>query len=111
MLMVIFGAGASYDSAEGEAPGLPLAKELVAPEYNGIAAQYPASRAVISYVRDQIDRGSTTSLEDALASFAAKAENSAERGAQLIAFRFYLRHLVRQRSGQWLVRPTVSRIT
>jgi hypothetical protein len=78
---------------------LPLAKELVAPEYDGIAARYPPSRAVIDYVRDRIDGGSTTSLEDALASFATKAEGSFERRAQLIAFRFYLRRLITNRTG------------
>ncbi len=55
--------------------------------------------SVISYVRDQINEGSTTSLEEALAGFAAKAENSFERRAQLVAFRFYLRHLVTDRTG------------
>ncbi len=102
MLMVIFGAGASYDSAPHEAPGLPLAKDLVAPEYNGIAAQYPASRAVIDYVRNQIEEGSTISLEHALAKFETNAENSFERRAQLVAFRFYLRHLVTNRTESCL---------
>jgi hypothetical protein len=96
MLMVIFGAGASYDSANPDEYGrhMPLAKDLIAPAYNPVAAHYPASRAVIGHVRRQINDDSAVSLERALATFEGNAANSFERQAQLVAFRFYLRELI-----------------
>lgn len=57
MLMVIFGAGASYDSAPDQ--GIrrpPLAAELT--ESPSVAATYPASRAVIDYLDRAAENGS-----------------------------------------------------
>jgi hypothetical protein len=102
MLMVVFGAGASYDNAPGDIRGLPLAKDLLDREYDSIAAEYPASRAVIAAVREELSTTSTVGLERALSNFEAKAENSFVRQGQLVAFRFYLRELITRRTRTWL---------
>jgi hypothetical protein len=100
MLMVIFGAGASYDSAPDQ--GIrrpPLAAELT--EYPSVAATYPASRAVIDYLDRAAENGST-SLEAGLAAFAELAERSTDRMMQLTAFRFYLCEVIQNATRAWL---------
>jgi hypothetical protein len=100
MLMVIFGAGASYDSAPDQ--GIrrpPLAAELT--EYPSVAAKYPASRAVIDYLDRAAENGST-SLEAGLAAFAELAERSTDRMMQLTAFRFYLCEVIQNATRAWL---------
>ena len=99
MLMVIFGAGASHGSTSGRIVGgrrPPLAQELLG--FPTIAARYPASRAVIDY----LERIEGSTLEDGLADFAAIAENSPERMKQLVAFRFYLCHVIAEVTSGWL---------
>jgi hypothetical protein len=99
MLMVIFGAGASHDSAPARTLGdrpPPLTAELL--RYDVIAAEYPASRAVIDYLQ----RDEHESLEAGLAQFAVLAENSLERRRQLVAFRFYLCRAIDNATRGWL---------
>jgi hypothetical protein len=100
MLMVIFGAGASYDSAPDQAVRRPpLAAELT--EYPSVAATYPASRAVIDYLDRAAENGST-SLEAGLAAFSELAEQSTDRMMQLTAFRFYLCEVIQNATRAWL---------
>ncbi len=111
--MVIFGAGASYGStplpgrSQMRDPGYymrerkrpPLAEGLT--NYPAIAAEYPASRAVIEY----LERAATThgtGFEDALASFGALAEKTTTRMQQLVAFRFYLARVISSVTTDWL---------
>jgi hypothetical protein len=101
MLMIIFGARASYDSAESS-PRLPLTKNLLSRDWRNVAAEYPASTAVIDFVEQALTADSTTLLEDALATFAALAQNSVERQKQLVAFRFYLCRVIQRATGTWL---------
>lgn len=113
--MVIFGAGASYDSdperPAGEAPRTgvpgvahrpPLAADLVAHRYGSIANEYPASVAVIDYVRQRLGGGPEDTLETLLAQYAERAENSTAARQSLIAFRFYLCQLITDMSRQWV---------
>jgi hypothetical protein len=100
MLLLVFGAGASYGSAAGQSIRKPpLAAQLT--EYPDIAAKHPASRAVIDYL-DRTVMDGTTSLEEGLASFAALAEHSSDRMTQLTAFRFYLCEVIQDATRMWL---------
>jgi len=100
MLMVICGAGASYDSAPDQGISRPpLAAGLT--EYPSVAATYPASRAVIDYLDRAAGNGST-SLEAGLAAFAELAERSTDRMMQLTAFRFYLCEVIQNATRAWL---------
>jgi hypothetical protein len=94
---VIFGAGASYDSAPDQGISRsPLAAGLTG--YPSVAATYPASRAVIDYLDRAAGNGST-GLEAGLAASAELAERSTDRMMQLTAFRFYLCELIQMQRG------------
>jgi hypothetical protein len=74
MLLVIFGAGASFDSADRlrlfQSGGLqppPLAKELVGGRFNSIAASLPNSLPVIDRLRRRMGTDPTAGLESELA--------------------------------------------
>ena len=112
MLLVIFGAGASYDSADmnrlvelgrhHNAVRLPLAKDLVTPNFDDVAASIPASRPIIDLLRRRMDPDGATSLETALAAIAEASGGSAERRQQLMAFRFYLHRVINDTANRWL---------
>ncbi|MGA9286407.1 MAG: hypothetical protein WBV85_13305 [Solirubrobacteraceae bacterium] len=109
MLMVIFGAGASYDSdakrpVNGTQRGsrLPLTEHLIDEQYRPIANEYPASISVIDYVQQNLADGTPTSLEIILAQYAARADNSFACRQALTAFRFYLCSLITNATVEWL---------
>ena len=110
MLLVIFGAGASYDSADRErlrvTRGLlppPLARDLVDERFNNIAAQLPNSLPIIDRLRHRMGRDPAAfSLESELAKITEASLESAERRQQLAAFRFYLHRVIRQSVGEWM---------
>ena len=104
MLMVIFGAGASHDSyADEPRRRPPLTKDLIGPQHHAITTRYPLSSAVIDYVQRSLSSGdNTTSLERILADFAIQGPNDPRRQKQLVAFRFYLNHLIRTETEAWL---------
>jgi hypothetical protein len=104
MLLVIFGAGASHDSADPHAPveSLPLTKDLVGPRFADIAMRLPASRPIIDRLRSQMTSDPTASLETELAKLAQASENAPERRAQLVAFRFYLRRAIENATTEWM---------
>ncbi len=110
MLMVIFGAGASYDSdakrpASGKHPHAsrpPLTEHLIGGEHRRIANEYPASISVIDYVQQNLGEGTPGSLETILARYAARAENSFACRQALVAFRFYLCRLITNATDEWL---------
>jgi hypothetical protein len=111
-LLVIIGAGASYDSADGGAlyedgnrfpAGIlppPLAVNLVSFHFDHISQQFPPAQAIIDKLRRRIAQDGTTSLETELAQLAD--DGSPERRAQMMAFRFYLQRVVEQTAAKWL---------
>jgi hypothetical protein len=109
MLMVIFGAGASYDSdarrpvsGPQNASRPPLTEHLIDERHRGIANEYPASISVIDYVEQNLADDTPSSLETILAQYAARADNSSACRQALVAFRFYLCRLITNASDQWL---------
>jgi hypothetical protein len=109
MLMVVFGAGASYDSIPQLRPGassklpahsladavvaeqyrLPLANELFdnRPDFVRAIQRFPKCQAVIPYLR-QPPPGKT--VENVLEALQTEASNYPERIRQLAAIRYYL---------------------
>jgi hypothetical protein len=103
MLLVIFGAGASFDCGLPLQPlRIPLAADLVAPSFGSIAMDIPASRPIIDRLRYRMTAGRAGSLETELASLSEQANSSPERRQQLIAFRFYLLEVIRSTAERWL---------
>jgi hypothetical protein len=109
--MVIFGAGASYDSDARRPAGEttphtsrpPLTEHLIDERHRRIANEYPASLSVIDYVQQNLADGTTPdSLETILARYAARAENSAACRQALLMFRFYLCRLITNSTDEWL---------
>ena len=105
MLLVIFGAGATYDSwipavAGDEQHRPPLAAQLVNRRFDPIADRFPASRPVIDRLREKMsDRGGSTSLEEALAEISSSGHMI--RKQQLTAFRFYLQAVITESVQDW----------
>lgn len=120
VLLVIIGAGASYDCipineayAREQRPAAPcaeprpflqmrppLTKDLASPTvfYNELASRYPACRPVLSELRRRLGPATGTAqaitLEEALADYAAGREVDPLVGRHLAAIRFYLRDLL-----------------
>jgi len=111
MLLVIFGAGASYDSApcsqSAEIARMvqrpPLAKDLVARNYDSLTTELPQARPIIDLLRTRMETDEAASLEVELSRIAADAGTSPTRARQLVAFRFHLARLISQTiDTQWL---------
>jgi len=113
MLMVIFGAGASYDSAPDYPPLVPkawpadhresrppLANELFEnrPLFADVLAAYSDCHAVITRLRD-LAAGS--SVEHELEELQMDADEDPRRKIQLAAIRFYLQQLIWTCEGRW----------
>lgn len=110
MLMVVFGAGASYDSfpsqppsggkkgVEGERP--PLAAHLFAHKqsFAGIANQFKHCQPIISRLR-HLPEGS--SVERELETLRRESVSNYRRHAQLAAVRYYLQEVVRISEVHW----------
>jgi hypothetical protein len=104
MLMIVTGAGASFDSdrrrlftgPEVASYRLPLARELFADRFGQFVAQNPASQALIGRLR----AASTVELE--LEAIRLEANEYDVLRRQLAAIRFYLRDLVRSCEINWL---------
>lgn len=104
MLMVIFGAGASYDSFPSLPPGghthldrPPLASELFSlrPEFNNVLRQYPDCQTVVPYLRR------TPSVEEVLSRLENEAQEYPARRKQLVAVRYYLREMLWECENRW----------
>jgi hypothetical protein len=108
MLMVIFGAGASYDSSLGEANDEakrpPLAQQLFDDRavFNRAVTAYPACRPLVGHLRDLAKSKTPPVLEDVLAQIVERAEQNPETKRQLLALRFYLRDAVARQTSDWL---------
>ncbi|HXP84381.1 MAG TPA: hypothetical protein VN841_06655 [Bryobacteraceae bacterium] len=109
MLMVIFGAGASYDSCPSFPPDRlprqdfalrpPLAKELFLPlpQFRGRSSQFGGRfQPLLSYLETQHD------IETVLEGFREEAEHDEERRRQLWAIRYYLRDIVQDCENAWM---------
>jgi len=109
MLMVVFGAGASFDSdpnrpargiPSGEEHRPPLADQLFddRPIFTSNIERFPACQPVIPYLRE---RGSKT-VEQVLGELQAEGEGYRRRLSQLAAIRWYLRAMLAQCTANWL---------
>ena len=115
--LVIFGAGASFDSAQAyrlkivggvvQDDGLvwrpPLADGLFSDPHGAFGTfvkRYPKIRAVLPLLRER----SNKSVEAVLESLQNEESEYAERHRQLAAVRFYLRDLLAECTSQWLDR-------
>ena len=96
MLMVIFGAGASYDSAPSRPPRLerdrdrpPLADELFldTDAFSEVASRFPRCLPIIPRLRD---RPAGVSVEQELEHLQQESEEYPDGHRQLAAIRFYL---------------------
>jgi hypothetical protein len=125
MLMVIFGAGASYDSSPdfpppqpqagnanfGTPPPPPNAREIWRPpltprlfldsngEFGGIVRNYPKLLPLLPHLRRP---SSGRSIEEELESWQAEANEDQERKRQLFSIRYYLHDLLLTVSTEWL---------
>jgi len=107
--MVIFGAGASFDSARAFPnllPGAggpwrpPLAKDLFLDQqqaFGSIVANYPKLTHILPYLRDP--RGQ--SVEQVLESLQEESKGSAETARELVSVRFYLCELMNKITAEW----------
>jgi hypothetical protein len=111
MILIICGAGASYDSVDYRRPQAfdramlptrpPLANELFLPD-NRIVAEgfrtYPHFYGILPPLRN-ISKDST--VEDELAKFQGEAAQDPIRKQQLAGVVFYLRHLIHRFEEEW----------
>src|SRR5262249_52483270 len=107
--MVVFGAGASFDSIPSRPPirgtarlldRPPLANELFddRPEFVGVMNQFPECKPIIPYLRNlPQDR----SVEQVLEELQAEVEDFGDRLLQLTAIRLYLRNMIGKCERRW----------
>lgn len=105
MLMVVFGAGASYDSVDiGKAGDFlrhefrpPLTKEIFAARdsFGEAIDKFPAIRSLVSDLRGNAD------LEPALELLATRAEATPFLLKGLLALRYYLREILTECGREW----------
>lgn len=114
MLMVIFGAGASYDSVPPISTRHllatvseircrpPLASELfeVRDNFDEAAAAFPRSRPLISLLRVASETAEGPVLEAELEKYQQEANDYPRRFAELLSLRFYLQRVLLECS-QW----------
>jgi hypothetical protein len=111
MLLVIFGAGASYDSFKDPETHLnvsglqyrpPLTKDLF--QFRGIYGEllekFPAASAIAAECPERIRAGEN--LEVILDEFEQQSASSLSKKGQLLAFRHYLGNLILQIGMNWL---------
>ena len=105
MLMVIFGAGASFDSyssipaIKGDQPSRPpLAAELFSgrARFNNILRNYPACQVIIPYLRK-----AGVAVEEELSLLQSQADKHPDRHKQLAAVRYYLQEIISDCELEW----------
>ena len=119
MLMVIFGAGASYDSSPTYAPGMsppgadsdydhfhrpPLAKELFAdrPLFRDALDAFPQCKPIVPRLRDPKVTSGDISIEALLQEIEREAEAYHRARHELAAIRFYLQRVIYGSETRWL---------
>lgn len=107
MLMVVFGAGASYNSAPSHPLGNlplphrpPLADELFSdrPHFTEAMAEFPRCQPIVPWLRHL--RG--TPLERVLEHLQEEGKEYAERYSQIAAIRYYLHFMLWKCDSAWL---------
>lgn len=110
MLMVIFGAGASYDSVSSRPPKHyppvqlpsrpPLANELFddRPNFRQAMQRFEECKAIIPYLQS---RPPNVSVEERLESLQAEADDFPRRHQQLAAIRYYLHFMLWECEQEW----------
>lgn len=119
MLMVIFGAGASYGSqpvtpeddsrisrlagrgSHGTPPRPPLTRELFSEDFAGFTEAYPASRPAIVSLRKALVRDPEILIETEIGKLYIEADADPERARHLLALRFYLADLIADQTARW----------
>jgi hypothetical protein len=110
MIMVVFGAGASYDSDPSHpAPRghvdhssefrMPLANQLFADRrlFNLRLSSFPECFPIVPYLR------SGERIEEKLQELLDEASNDPVRNQQLAAVRYYLQSMIRECQTEWLM--------
>jgi hypothetical protein len=106
--MVIFGAGASYDSATGAVTHIdgppPLAQQLFTNRrvFNEAIAKYGVCRPLVGELRALAEQEHPPALEDVLADMTKRADHNMETKRQLLALRFYLREAIANHTQGWI---------
>lgn len=114
MLLVIFGAGASYDAVDPTAVlqvqraqtyRPPLGNDLFAdrPNFNTVAARYPQFGNRILPLR-RAARGSGFNVESALQAMRAETASYPAATSELAAIQFYLRDILTECGNEWYSR-------
>jgi hypothetical protein len=104
MLMVVFGAGASYDSvpqfsatrftAMPQRP--PLANQLFDERFAGVLTMYPRLHPIVPYLQ-----AAGVSVETELEKLSGDVSAYPGRLPQLFAIRYYLQHMIKQTCDGW----------
>lgn len=104
MLMVIFGAGASFDAVKGlDRPDcVPMVADLFNWDergaYAAVAAEFPACTGLVQELRSKILNDQNVSLENELDQLQELAKDHDDTARQMMALRFYLTELIRSTS-------------
>jgi hypothetical protein len=107
MILVIFGAGASYDSLPEYPPSEsqqvmrpPLADQLFEdrPIFRRARASFPAIQPIVPFLARRGGR----SLEQQLQALAGEAAQYPDRWRQLMAVRYYIQYILQQIEDPWL---------
>lgn len=111
MLMVVFGAGASYDSVPSYPPDTPEHRNLLARPpladglfddrelFSDVLARFPRCIPIIPLLRHR--RPPNRPVEQILESFQTEAQDYPERHRQLAAIRYYLQVAINNCENQW----------
>jgi hypothetical protein len=107
MIMVIFGAGASYDSVPSTRPEAfpshpnrpPLAAHLFDERFTVVVKEFPQCIPIIPELRAVSTTGDT--IEHRLEKFQEEGKTDAERLRQLAAIRYYIRDLISMCDMDW----------
>jgi hypothetical protein len=102
MLLVIVGAGASHDSADGGEGALwqpPLTRDLFAAKYVSLLRRYPQAAPLANQVRLAVKKDRP--FEQVLEEIRDEGGTYPARRQQLLALKFYLRSVLFMCSGEW----------
>src|SRR5438105_9293566 len=104
MLLVICGAGASYDSDrrrsyEGPEGRLPLAKDLFSPRFASIVAKFDAVQGIIGRLRQ-----GSPSVEQTLEDLMEERTQYPHRTRQLLGATYCLRETIDRAQRSWMER-------
>jgi hypothetical protein len=107
MLMVIFGAGASYDSAPRHPAGIghgnearpPLANELFSIRFRDVLNQFPQFRPLVPFLDVS---GQDRSMEEVLQGLLAESQDDPRRHSEFLAILHYLPRVIGRCEVRWL---------